>query len=219
METILSRRDRERLVRRQAMMQAAEAVFAEKGYAQATLDEIAHRAEFGKGTLYNYFEGGKEEILMAIFEEILGDFVDLINEAFSTEKSDRPFREVFQDFIEACLRFFDSRKDQFMLLVKEGHRLVFGDEREKAAYFQSQQERLVHALAPHLDEAMRAGRLRSFPPHAVAHMILGNIKGYQIHVCMEAGENGCHDLPEDAPRHAAAFITTMLLDGLLGDVE
>ncbi|GIV59650.1 MAG: hypothetical protein KatS3mg043_0739 [Rhodothermaceae bacterium] len=58
-ETALPRRERERLMRRRAMLEAARAVFAEKGYLQATVDEIAQRAEFGKGTLYNYFTGGR----------------------------------------------------------------------------------------------------------------------------------------------------------------
>jgi AcrR family transcriptional regulator len=60
----LSRKERERLMRRQAMLEAARAVFAEKGYANATLEEIAQRAEFGKGTLYNYFPGGKDELFL-----------------------------------------------------------------------------------------------------------------------------------------------------------
>ena len=52
------------------VLDAARTVFAEKGYADATLEEIAQRAEFGKGTLYNYFEGGKEEILFAVFDDL-----------------------------------------------------------------------------------------------------------------------------------------------------
>ena len=64
----LSRRDREKLFKRSEILLSAQEVFAEKGFAQATLEEIATRAEFGKGTLYNYFPGGKQEILLAIFE-------------------------------------------------------------------------------------------------------------------------------------------------------
>jgi len=63
------------------MLEAAQSVFAEKGYARATLDEIAERAEFGKGTLYNYFEGGKEEILYAVFETIYDEIVSIIEQA------------------------------------------------------------------------------------------------------------------------------------------
>ncbi|PSQ74919.1 MAG: hypothetical protein BRD36_01045 [Bacteroidetes bacterium QH_7_64_110] len=50
-DTTLSRREREQRRRRRIMLQAAQSVFAEKGYEQATLEEIAKRAEFGKGTL------------------------------------------------------------------------------------------------------------------------------------------------------------------------
>jgi AcrR family transcriptional regulator len=67
----LSRRDRERLTRRSEMLSAAQEVIAEKGYGEATLEEIASRAEYGKGTLYNYFPGGKQEILLSIFESTI----------------------------------------------------------------------------------------------------------------------------------------------------
>ncbi|MDX1439230.1 MAG: helix-turn-helix domain-containing protein, partial [Rubricoccaceae bacterium] len=46
-----TRRDREREARRQAILDAALATFAEKGFEGSTLDEVAERAEFGKGTL------------------------------------------------------------------------------------------------------------------------------------------------------------------------
>jgi len=74
----LSRKERERLLRREAMLDAAKSVFAEKGYTKATLEEIAHRAEFGKGTLYNYFPGGKEQILIAVFDQLYAGLRELI---------------------------------------------------------------------------------------------------------------------------------------------
>ena len=96
----LSRRERERQNRRREILEAAQAVFAEKGYTHATLDEIAQRAEFGKGTLYNYFEGGKEDILFAIFDEIYDEMRQLIQEAFSPERmAARPFRKGLHDLV------------------------------------------------------------------------------------------------------------------------
>ena len=44
------------------MLRSAKVVFAERGFHQATVDEIAAVAGFGKGTLYNYFEEGKQEM-------------------------------------------------------------------------------------------------------------------------------------------------------------
>ena len=46
---------------------AAVTVFAQKGYANATVADIAARAEIGKGTIYEYF-ASKEDLFFAVFE-------------------------------------------------------------------------------------------------------------------------------------------------------
>ena len=211
----LSRRERERLMRRQEILEAAQAVFAEKGYTHATLDEIAQRAEYGKGTLYNYFEGGKEDILFATFDGIYDDMCQIIQDALSAEKvAARSFREAFHNLVVAWVAFFIERQELFMILVKEAYRMVFDDDPGKASYFQMHSERMVNALTPALEAAMETGELRQLPPHAVAHMILGNLKGIQMHMCLQKTE----DAHEDTTRilsNAADFLTTMLCDGLV----
>src|SRR5690606_26762252 len=47
------------------ILEAALAVFAEKGFAATRLDEVARRAGVSKGTLYLYFEG-KEALFEAV---------------------------------------------------------------------------------------------------------------------------------------------------------
>lgn len=221
----LTRRERERLMRRQLMLNAARSVFAERGYADATLDEIAQRAEFGKGTLYNYFEGGKEEILLAVFEDLYAALQELILTTFDADQvRERPFRDVFEVFLTAIFTFFIERQDQFMIMMKEGHRMVFNDEPDKAAYFQDKNERVIEALVPPIEEGQRRGELRDFPAHCVAHMIMGNVKGYHVHMCV----SGCRDdnllgsAPEPrqhapTPEESAHFLSTFLLDGILCD--
>lgn len=208
----LSRRERERLLRRREILDAAQAVFAEKGYTNATLDEIAQRAEFGKGTLYNYFEGGKEDILFAVFDEIYEEMCRVIEDSFTLEKTEgQPFREAFRGFVIAYMDYFVERQELFMILVKEAYRMVFSEDRDKAAYFQRQRERMVKALVPTLSAAQQRGELKPLPPVAVAHMILGNLNGMQMHICLEeAGDNVLA-----SSEASADFVTTMLCDGLL----
>lgn len=219
----LSRRERERLARRRLMLNAARVVFAEKGYADATLDEIAQRAEFGKGTLYNYFEGGKEEILFAVFDDLYAALHEVISRTFTPELvRQRPFREVFEGFLQAILSFFIERHDQFMIMMKEGHRMVFNEEPEKAAYFQKQSDSVIDALVPPIDEARSRAMIREFPPHSVAHMIMGNVKGYHMHMCMAQCRDRRPDedlsaAPMPTPEESARFLSTFLLDGLLSD--
>ena len=212
----LPRRERERLMRRREIMEAAQAVFAEKGYTHATLDEIAQRAEYGKGTLYNYFEGGKEDILFAIFDEIYDDLCRLIQHAFSPETTQgRPFREAFHDLVIAWIAFFIERQELFMILVKEAYRMVFDDDPGRASYFQMHSQRLVNALAPALEAAMQTGELRPLPAHAVAHMILGNLKGIQMHISLQTCQEAQPDPALCSSEAAADFLTTMLCDGLM----
>jgi AcrR family transcriptional regulator len=57
-------------LRRQAILEAALAVFAERGFAAARLDDVAARAGVAKGTLYLYFHS-KE----ALFEALIRDAI------------------------------------------------------------------------------------------------------------------------------------------------
>ena len=61
-------RERQRSKRRDAMLRAAAAIFAETGFEQARLEDIAERAEVSVGTIYNYFSS-KFDLLLAMYRE------------------------------------------------------------------------------------------------------------------------------------------------------
>jgi len=71
-DATLPRKEREFLRHRREILMAAEAVFSEKGYTSATMEEIALRAEFAVGTLYKFFDNKAslyaEVILMRMSE-------------------------------------------------------------------------------------------------------------------------------------------------------
>jgi len=197
------------------MLRAAQSVFAEKGYAQATVDEIAHRAEFGKGTLYNYFPGGKEDILLSIFDGLYDTICERIEAAFSAgSASGKPFRETFRDAIRALFTFFLERQDLFMLLVKEAQRMLLSDNPEKAAYFIRQRDRVFSHLLPPIQAAVERGEIIDLPAVAVAHTVWGNIYGIQVHLCLECTTDDASPKSISTPDEAAEFLTAILMDGL-----
>ena len=57
--------DRRRELTRRHLREAAAAVFAERGYEKASLDEIARRAGFTKGAIYSNFDS-KEELFLEL---------------------------------------------------------------------------------------------------------------------------------------------------------
>jgi AcrR family transcriptional regulator len=212
----LSRRERERRMRRQAMLDAARAVFAEKGYADATLDEIADRAEFGKGTLYNYFENGKEGLLFAVFDDIIGEMERLIHTVFQEERGkDQSLRDAFHTFVKRHFELIRDQQDLFLILVREAHRMALSDDGNRVQFFQEQQQRLVDALRPALDDAVDNGEMQPLPTVSVANLLLANVRGMGTHCTLEKRHRPCDDQPflQD-PERAADFLTTFLFDGL-----
>lgn len=61
------------------ILRAAIEVFASKGYFGARMTDVAEAAEVADGTLYLYFEG-KEHLLTSIFDEVLGRFIERLDE-------------------------------------------------------------------------------------------------------------------------------------------
>src|SRR5450432_2663739 len=62
------RRDEARALFRNAILDAAEAVFAERGFHGARIQDIAERARIAVGTVYNHF-ADKDEVLSALLDE------------------------------------------------------------------------------------------------------------------------------------------------------
>ena len=59
--------DQNRADKKNRIVEAAVRVFAQKGYASATVADIAVKAGIGKGTIYEYFSS-KEDLFFAVFE-------------------------------------------------------------------------------------------------------------------------------------------------------
>lgn len=70
-----ARRERERQARLDAIVEAAERLFFSKGYETATMDDVAHEAQFSKRTVYLYCSGKEElyfEVMARGYRRLLG---------------------------------------------------------------------------------------------------------------------------------------------------
>lgn len=62
METpVLSRKERDRRLREDDFLNAAEQLFSERGYAETSMEDVAKKAEYATGTIYRYFDS-KEKL-------------------------------------------------------------------------------------------------------------------------------------------------------------
>ena len=63
-----NRKERDRQLRRTDILRASEHVFAQKGYDNATMQDIAKEAQYATGTVYLYFKD-KEALYFSLLEE------------------------------------------------------------------------------------------------------------------------------------------------------
>ncbi|MBM4333867.1 MAG: TetR/AcrR family transcriptional regulator [Deltaproteobacteria bacterium] len=69
----------------QKIIKAAVKVFAEKGFYNARVSEIAKEANVADGTIYLYFKN-KDDILISLFEEEFGKLVENMRKEINKEK-------------------------------------------------------------------------------------------------------------------------------------
>src|SRR5882757_5662433 len=87
-----SRRERRSADIRERLFRSALHLFAQKGFAETTVEDITEAADVGKGTFFNYFPT-KEHILMAFGEMQLGKLEAIVHD---TKQSDLPMQEVLR---------------------------------------------------------------------------------------------------------------------------
>ena len=75
-----SRRERRSLELRERLFRSALDLFAQKGFAETTVEDITNAADVGKGTFFNYFPS-KDHILLAFGEMQLAKLRDALEEA------------------------------------------------------------------------------------------------------------------------------------------
>jgi TetR/AcrR family fatty acid metabolism transcriptional regulator len=81
-----SLKEKRREERTALILQAAYDVITEKGYYEASMDEIAARVGIAKGTLYLHFKS-KEDLIFMLIEQETGKFVALVDEIMNRESS------------------------------------------------------------------------------------------------------------------------------------
>ncbi len=110
---INERREREKEVRRDAILDAAEGIFFSKGVDSSSMDEIASRAELSKGTLYLYFKNKDElyhgiihrglTILLGMFQKIADSKKNGFDKLWNLGKTYFEFSEKYPDYAMALL--------------------------------------------------------------------------------------------------------------------
>lgn len=112
----LTRKERERRRHRRAILAAAEEVFGGKGFHNATVQEVADRAEFAVGTIYNMFEN-KADIYRSLIRLRAREYLDEV--AARIDANATPCDKV-RTIVAAKVEFFERHQEFFRIFSREG---------------------------------------------------------------------------------------------------
>ena len=138
----VNKRERNKVLRREQILEAAVRVFAQRGFGNATVAEIAEEARVAAGTIYNYFES-KEDLFMSIpeliSEPMLATFLEIAlggNEPTGIKGEERLLTQSCTQATETLLQNLDLVKSMLSSIVTL-------DDKTRAEYFRQPLEALT----------------------------------------------------------------------------
>jgi AcrR family transcriptional regulator len=113
----ISRKDRERQKHREDILDAAVQLFAQKGYHNVSMQEIAAKAQFATGTLYNFFPS-KEELYLTLMRSLANTIYNSLMPILDENIDER---EKITRLIREHNQLFQKNEELFRLYVSETH--------------------------------------------------------------------------------------------------
>lgn len=200
----LSRKERERLFKKQEILDAAIKLFAKKGFKATTLDEIAEESEFGKGTIYNYFSN-KEEI----YKEII-IYISALHKKSTIEVEQNT--DTFYDFIlesnKKHMMFCLNNKDAFFLLIYSIMHHSKSTSCEISELMDKNHKEMLSFFVDRTKKAMKKFEIKDYDPEKIVRLFRGMTFIY-LYESLISGE-----LNEQSIDKEAKFITDILFNGI-----
>lgn len=187
-----------RAKKRAQILAAASRIFATRVYHLVTMEEVAHAARVGKGTLYRYFPS-KEDLYLAIVDEAFGLLIDRLE---AERAAAAPPATTLCRMIEAIVETFARHLPSFRLIHRGEGRLFL----RKKEVIGARRAHIARLLAEVLDRGVESGAFRKVDRTLAPSMLIGMVWGTTL--------NHAEDTPAEvlAPR-----IGDLCLHGLLHD--
>ena len=168
-------RQRRKQARPQELLDAALALFAEKGFAATRTEEVAARAGVSKGTLYLYYPS-KEELFKAVVRQNLTSLIAAGEELVGS------YEGCSSQLLERLLMTWWERVGN--TAASSIHKIVFSEVRnfpELAAFYSDEVLRPAdRLLAAALRRGVLRGEFRALPEAEVTHALMAPL----IFICL-----------------------------------
>ena len=194
--------------KRATILEASIRVFAEKGWRNTKIADIAEAADIGKGTIYEYFQS-KDEILAASFQHFMTQVETVIADRLA--QTDDPLKRLeayfssWADILESgSMEYIEITLDFWAEGIRSKDRFSSLDLMK--VYYDNRQfiERL-------LEDCISERCIKQIDTKIVASIIIGTLDGLLIQWILD---KNVFDI-----KNAVSSFARLLLDGLKEDKE
>ena len=148
-------------------MEAAEALFAEKGYHDAAMDEIVRRTSVSKGGLYFHFPS-KERLFFAVMDHLGRRLVRRIEDRIDREESGVDRLEVA---LTTALQVLGRRRRLAKLLLVQGYSMGNAFEKKRSDIYSG----FASLIEENLDRAMAEGAIIPVNAQIASYLWVGAV--------------------------------------------
>lgn len=131
--------------RRREILESAVRVFAENGFVDSRIRDIAAGAGVAEGTIYLYFEG-KEDLLLTAFRDVVGEFCTSIRSVLS---ADLPFERRIEIFIREQFERIEAQPALAAVLLLES--------RQTSTFYSGAVRDVLRRYAGAIDDLLASG--------------------------------------------------------------
>ena len=167
---------RERYDRRQQeMIYGAARVFAQRGYDQTTMQDLAASMGLATGALYHYF-GSKEQLLIRICDQLVEP---LLERARKLVRGGDPPEEQLRALVRLWVANVIEHRDHMLVFQQERHAIETGEQWRGVRASRKAFERLVQRALERAHAAGRAGVDRRLALVALLGMVNHTAQWYR----------------------------------------
>lgn len=188
----------------QLILEAAVAVFSQKGYEAARIEDIAQQAAIGKGTVYEYFESKKQ-----LFEEMLKYSLSSYASVFMAAlESSNSLTSALERLVLVSLQFIDDHRPLARVLMDHP---TGGPSPALRRWILEWRYRLIRAVRQVVEQHL--SRDCGYDADIAAHIIIGAVDSLTFTRLLAASEDS--EFCDVTPDQLAGRAARLLVNGLM----
>jgi AcrR family transcriptional regulator len=166
----------ERLTRMGLILDSAEKLFVEKGYAATSINDIAEEADFSRTSIYQYFSS-KEEIYLHILER----YTEPLTERLQQATADAPtVPDKIRAFLDELRKMKKEKSNFFELYFIQRHQVEPRLPDELRTQLNAKRRRVENVFREFYREGVEKGEVRAIRYKDASNLFFAQIMGMML---------------------------------------